>query len=154
MGYDPGPIDGRPGRRTRAAAAQLRDDIQARLEGDLLSPDFAELVERLARGGWQRREPLPPRPAEVVDYLNLVLQRGNEQREANRQLQRHLRMLGYLKRGIDGAFGKGTENAVRALQYDLLHNDGSDSQGGLPAPLRVMDYNRGRVQAKGRRGRQ
>jgi len=36
---------------------------------------------------------------------------------------------------------------VKALQYDLLHNDGSDSQGGPSAPVQVMDYNRGRVQA-------
>ena len=36
-------------------------------------------------------------------------------------LQRDLRRLGYLRAGIDGQFGEGTERAVRALQWDLLH---------------------------------
>lgn len=60
-------------------------------------------------------------------------------------LQRDLRALGYLRRGIDGDFGAGTERAVRALQHDLLHNTGAGSDG--TAPVRVVDYNRGRVTA-------
>ncbi len=60
-----------------------------------------------------------------------------------RDLQRHLRALGYLRRGVDGAFGPGTEGAVRALQDDLLHNDGSGSD--RRAPVRVRDFNNGRV---------
>ena len=62
-----------------------------------------------------------------------------------RDLQRHLRALGYLKQGIDGAFGPGTEGAVKGLQHDLLHNDGGGSDG--QAPVRVRDYNDGRVAA-------
>lgn len=64
-------------------------------------------------------------------------------RERVKDLQRDLRKLGYLAKGIDGAFGKGTEQAVRALQHDLLHNAGKGSDGS--APVRVLDYNRGRV---------
>ncbi|HEX8276093.1 MAG TPA: peptidoglycan-binding domain-containing protein [Longimicrobiaceae bacterium] len=60
-------------------------------------------------------------------------------------LQHDLRSLGYLRRGIDGAFGPGTQKAVRALQFDLLHNAGKGSDGS--APVRVVDYNRGRVAA-------
>jgi len=60
-------------------------------------------------------------------------------------LQRDLRALGYLRRGIDGAFGSGTERAVKALQHDLLNNAGKGSDGS--APVRVLDYNRGRVSA-------
>ncbi|MEW5931192.1 MAG: peptidoglycan-binding domain-containing protein [Gemmatimonadota bacterium] len=60
-------------------------------------------------------------------------------------LQHDLRALGYLRRGIDGAFGPGTQKAVRALQFDLLHNAGKGSDGS--APVRVVDYNRGRVAA-------
>lgn len=60
-------------------------------------------------------------------------------------LQHDLRSLGYLRRGIDGAFGPGTQQAVRALQFDLLHNAGTGSDGS--APVRVVDYNRGRVAA-------
>lgn len=62
-----------------------------------------------------------------------------------RDLQRDLRRLGYLKSGIDGRFGSGTRSAVRALQRDLLENDGSSTGGDGPAPVRVLDYNGGRV---------
>jgi Putative peptidoglycan binding domain len=62
-----------------------------------------------------------------------------------RDLQRDLRQLGYLKKGIDGKFGAGTELAVRALQWDLLHNDGRGTGGDGNAPVRVLDFNRGRV---------
>ncbi len=62
-----------------------------------------------------------------------------------RDLQRHLRALGYLRQGIDGAFGRGTEGAVKGLQHDLLHNDGGGRDG--QAPVRVRDYNDGRVGA-------
>ena len=64
-------------------------------------------------------------------------------REVIRDLQRDLRRLGYLATGIDGAFGRGTEDAVRALQYDLLRNSGTGSDGS--APVRLRDYNRARV---------
>jgi peptidoglycan hydrolase-like protein with peptidoglycan-binding domain len=60
-------------------------------------------------------------------------------------LQHDLRALGYLRRGIDGAFGSGTRRAVMALQNDLLKNDGRGRDGS--APVRVVDYNRGRVSA-------
>ncbi|HEX2095664.1 MAG TPA: peptidoglycan-binding domain-containing protein [Longimicrobiaceae bacterium] len=62
-----------------------------------------------------------------------------------RDLQHDLRALGYLRRGIDGAFGSGTQRAVAALQNDLLRNAGAGSDGS--APVRVVDYNRGRVTA-------
>jgi hypothetical protein len=58
-----------------------------------------------------------------------------------RALQRDLRALGYLKAGIDGRFGPGTEAAVRAMQYDLMHNDGtSTGRDGLGA-VAVMSFN-------------
>lgn len=58
-------------------------------------------------------------------------------------LQRILRQLGYLRRGIDGVFGASTELAVRGLKYDLQHNTGSGSDG--TAPVSIKSYNRGRV---------
>jgi hypothetical protein len=64
-----------------------------------------------------------------------------------RELQRNLRRLGYLKSGIDGNFGPQTALAVKALQYDLLHNVGNSRGGDGSAPVRVVDYNRGRVLA-------
>ena len=78
---------------------------------------------------------------------SLVLKKGGEGATDRqiRDLQRDLRRLGYLKRGIDGAFGPGTERAVKALQHDLLTNDGRSTGGDGPAPVRVLDYNRGRV---------
>jgi peptidoglycan hydrolase-like protein with peptidoglycan-binding domain len=56
-------------------------------------------------------------------------------------LQHDLRSLGYLRRGIDGVFGDGTRAAIRAIQYDLLHNDGSGPDGN--APVAVMGYKGG-----------
>jgi len=77
----------------------------------------------------------------------LALRRGGVgvSDEPIRDLQRDLRQLGYLKKGIDGKFGPGTELAVRALQWDLLHNDGRSTGGDGNAPVRVLDFNRGRV---------
>ena len=77
--------------------------------------------------------------------LRLGIEQNDETRTAARDLQRHLRALGYLRAGIDGAFGQGTEDAIRALQHDLLHNDGQDEHGGPDAPVRMIDYNRGRI---------
>jgi peptidoglycan hydrolase-like protein with peptidoglycan-binding domain len=59
---------------------------------------------------------------------------------AVRALQQDLRMLGYLRSGIDGAYGSGTAQAVRALQYDLLHNGGNGSDGS--APRAMTSFNR------------
>ncbi len=70
---------------------------------------------------------------------------GRAAAPAVKDLQRDLRRLGYLATGIDGDFGKGTEQAVRALQHDLLFNSGNGSDGS--APVRIRDFNRGRVPA-------
>jgi hypothetical protein len=64
-----------------------------------------------------------------------------------RDLQRDLRQLGYLRNGIDGKFGSMSERAVKALQYDLLHNVGRTTRDDGGAPVRVVDFNRGRVVA-------
>jgi peptidoglycan hydrolase-like protein with peptidoglycan-binding domain len=49
-----------------------------------------------------------------------------------RDLQRDLRRLGFLRRTIDGQFGPATRAAVCALQFDLLHNDGTQADDGAP----------------------
>ncbi len=54
-------------------------------------------------------------------------------------LQHDLRKLGYLRAGIDGRYGDGTAAAVKALQYDLLHNSGQGSDG--PPPVVLTSYN-------------
>jgi len=59
-----------------------------------------------------------------------------------RDLQRALRELGYLK-AVDSRFGSGTENGVKALQHDLLTNEGKGSDGH--APVALTSYNKGRV---------
>ncbi len=83
-------------------------------------------------------------PPLSYQQAGLVLKRpGEGASDAQiRDLQRHLRTLGYLRQGIDGAFGSGTEDAVKGLQHDLLHND--DGRDGR-APVRVRDYNAGRI---------
>jgi putative peptidoglycan binding protein len=60
-------------------------------------------------------------------------------------LQRDLRSLGYLRSGIEGRFGEGTERAVRALQYDLLNGARHGPDGD--APLALTTFNRRRVAA-------
>jgi hypothetical protein len=72
----------------------------------------------------------------------LVLQKGASSNEV-RDLQRALRSLGYLPGGADGKFGDDTEDAVKALQLDLLRNQGHGHDG--QAPVAVASYNRGRV---------
>ena len=85
-------------------------------------------------------------PTLSYQQAGLVLKRPGTGTDAQiRDLQRHLRALGYLRLGIDGAFGRGTEGAVKGLQDDLLRNDGGGSDGR--APVRVRDYNDGRVAA-------
>ncbi len=76
----------------------------------------------------------------------LVLKRGGRgTRQQVKDLQRDLRRLGYLRSGIDGGFGPGTELALKALQHDLLNNAGRSTRGDGDASVRVLDYNRGRV---------
>jgi peptidoglycan hydrolase-like protein with peptidoglycan-binding domain len=76
-------------------------------------------------------------------YLNAGLAAGATNGAAVQALQRDLRALGYLRRGIDGGFGDGTKAAVRALQFDLQFNRGAGKDGS--APVAVADYNKGRV---------
>lgn len=80
-----------------------------------------------------------------LTYANANLARGAAETDLVRALQRDLRALGYLKQGIDGAFQGGTEAAVRRLQYDLMNNDGTSSQGDGNAPVPIQSYNQGRV---------
>jgi peptidoglycan hydrolase-like protein with peptidoglycan-binding domain len=61
-----------------------------------------------------------------------------------KDLQRDLRRLGYLRAGVDGAFGPGTAQAVKALQHDLLTNDGSSgTHNDGTAPVAIKNFNRG-----------
>lgn len=79
----------------------------------------------------------------TLSYRNTVVRRGGAGAtdQQIRDLQRDLRRLGYLRRGVDGDFGRMTEDAVKALQFDLLH--GMDREKG--APVNVKDYNKSRV---------
>lgn len=84
---------------------------------------------------------MPQRP---YNQPGLVLRRGQGGTQAQiKALQRDLRALGYLHSGIDGDFGGKTEQAVRALQFDLMNNDGRGRDGN--APVRMIDHNRSRV---------
>lgn len=75
----------------------------------------------------------------------LRLARGDSNPDAVRDLQRDLRALGYLRAGIDGAFGAGTERAIRSLQFDLINPQPAADDG--PPPVTISDYNKGRVGA-------
>jgi len=75
---------------------------------------------------------------------DLVLsQGGTATADQVKDLQLALRSLGYLAGGIDGKFQGGSAKAVSALQYDLLNNDGTGTDG--KAPVAVTSYNKGRV---------
>ncbi|MFB3779370.1 MAG: peptidoglycan-binding protein [Bryobacteraceae bacterium] len=60
-----------------------------------------------------------------------------------KSLQQDLRRLGYLATGIDGVFGRATEEAVKALRYDLVAGPADGNDGA--APVKVRDYNKSRV---------
>ncbi len=76
---------------------------------------------------------------------NLTLTKNHPDKQQVKDLQRDLRALGYLRKGIDGAFGNGTKTAVMSLQYDLLNNSGSSTRGDGKAAISVLNYNQGRV---------
>jgi peptidoglycan hydrolase-like protein with peptidoglycan-binding domain len=63
-------------------------------------------------------------------------------RDLVRALQRDLRALGYLKAGLDGRFGPATAAAVRALQHDLLFNDGRGRDGAAPVAMQAFNQDR------------
>ena len=65
----------------------------------------------------------------------LVLAKGAPPGDSVRHLQRDLRALGYLDRGIDGQFGDHTERAIKALQIDLL----TPARGA--APVAITSFN-------------
>jgi hypothetical protein len=79
----------------------------------------------------------------VYRRSGLVLARGPMSDPLVAALQADLRKLGYLRSGIDGQFGEGTERAVRALQWDLCNAVGPASDGAPPVALTT--FNRGRV---------
>jgi hypothetical protein len=80
----------------------------------------------------------------VYHRAGLVLKRGSASGDPLvKALQHDLRKLGYLRSGIDGGFGEGTESALRALQFDLLHAVQRGSDGEAPVTLR--EFNRERV---------
>jgi hypothetical protein len=80
----------------------------------------------------------------VYRRSGLVLKRGSAAAEPLvKALQHDLRKLGYLRSGLDGEFGAGTEAALRALQFDLLHAAQKGPDGEAPVTLR--DFNRERV---------
>jgi len=71
--------------------------------------------------------------------------RQGDSSELVRDLQRDLRSIGYLREGITGKFGAQTTLAVKALQYDLMTNQGASTGSDGNAPVKVADYNNGRV---------
>jgi len=83
----------------------------------------------------------------MASYMQpgLILRAGAGASDQVKEMQRDLRRLGYLRSGVDGVFGGGTETAIRVLQYDLMSNDGKSRGGDGDAPVRMIDYNRGRV---------
>ena len=82
--------------------------------------------------------------APIYRRAGLVLGRHTDPGDPRvKALQQDLRKLGYLRSGIDGNFGEGTERAVRALQWDLLHAVPRGSDGEAPVTLRA--FNRARV---------
>ena len=74
-------------------------------------------------------------------YLGQTLSAGAAAAGPVLDLQHDLRALGYLGGGLDGVFGAGTSQALRALSHDLLIPAASG------APVDITSYNRGRVPA-------
>lgn len=147
-------VDGYFGGETRRAIERLGREIRPLFDAPgEPSKRLLQLIDLLADGGWNATPSPgtvadePPRHSARLAYQDTLLIRDSPQADLVREAQRHLRQLGYLRRGIDGLFGEGTGRAVRALQFDLLYTD--DTTAG--APVSVRDHNRGRVsEATGR----
>ena len=75
----------------------------------------------------------------------LVLSPGPAFSALVKELQRDLRCLGYGTGPFDGIYGPGTTQAVQALQFDLLNNNGASSAADGNAPVSIQSYNNGRV---------
>lgn len=80
----------------------------------------------------------------------LVLQPNAQFSQQVQDFQRDLRALGYIAGPIDGQFGHGTSLAVAALTYDLIHNDGSGSDG--QAPVAVNSFEQGNLSGQADQG--
>jgi len=80
----------------------------------------------------------------------LVLEPSSQFSQQVQDFQRDLRSLGYVAGPIDGVFGHGTSTAIAALTYDLLHNDGSGTDG--KAPVAVNSYNQGNLTGQADQG--
>jgi peptidoglycan hydrolase-like protein with peptidoglycan-binding domain len=98
-GYRPGPVDGKPGPRTRAAVRAYQHDAGLPVTGE----PSKELLDHL-------KFALPKvhaRPAVVASSSKLVT-----------DVQRHLYERGYYRSAIDGLIGPATRDAVRRFQGD------------------------------------
>lgn len=135
LGFYEGRLDGDYGPKTEAAVRGFQQAQDLTVDGIVGERTWHALFAA------STREPAS------YDRPGLVLKRrGSTASDGQvRDLQRDLRSLGYLRKGIDGAFGPGTERAVKALQHDLLFNTGASTAHDGTAPIRVVDYNRGRV---------
>ncbi len=80
----------------------------------------------------------------------LVLEPSGQFSQQVQDFQRDLRALGYVAGPIDGQFGPGTTKAVAALTYDLVHNDGSGTDG--QAPVAVNSYDQGNLSGQADQG--
>lgn len=98
-GYTPGPVDGKPGRRTAAAIRAYQRDAGLAVTG------------------------VPTR--ELLDHLKFVLPKVNARTPAAAgapsqalasDVQRHLQQRGYYTAAIDGRIGPATRQAVRDFQ--------------------------------------
>ncbi len=153
LGYDIGKsgenhdgVDGYLGRKTEAAIVQLGQELNALFEAPgEPSKRLMRLIDVLADADWNEAQGeatiVPTRPLVELSYRNTTLIRGSAERKMVKDAQSHLRALGYLKKDIDGGFGEMTEQAVRSLQFDLIHTD--DTTRG--APVSIQSYNNGRV---------
>ena len=155
LGYDLGKsgenrdgVDGYFGEKTRTAISQIGQQLNALFAASgEPSGQLLRLIDILADAGWNEAQEslvtISPKPSVRISYQNTTIVRGSSETDMVKDAQRHLRALGYLKRGIDGDFGRGTEQAVRSLQFDLLNTDDT----ALGAPVSIKGYNNGRVTA-------
>jgi hypothetical protein len=127
-------------------------DVSFNLEGDILGVDSSWI--QLCLGGafhsiLSGKRPFILNIYSLLQIMSLLYQKPGlelsralaNEADLVRALQRDLRALGYLRDGIDGEFGAGTEKAVRALQYDLLNNNGESRADDGVAPLALTQIN-------------
>ena len=127
LGFDPGPVDGVSGQKTRIALQEFQKSIG-------LEPD-GRVSQGLLEALYVAPRPTPRSTPQLTDEHGSAAQRKiSLSRAETRTLQHRLHALGFEPGPIDGVSGQKTRIALQEFQKSIgLEPDGRISQGLLEA---------------------